>query len=94
MLLVVQFGLDSLIQQWKETAKKHASDVKKNEEVVRKLKKKKEQYEGEWCVSYATVLKYNTYCGLTTNNTSSVYITISTGVQWVCPLVRPWNVVN
>ena len=38
------------IQQWKKRAEEWEDEVKKNEEVVRKLEKKREQYEGELCV--------------------------------------------
>ena len=31
---------------------------------------------------------YNNTCGLTTNKASTIYITTSTSVQWVCPLVK------
>ena len=40
-------GAESLIQYWKKEAEKWEDKVKKSEEVVNKLEKKREQYEGE-----------------------------------------------
>ena len=40
-------GAEGLIQRWKKEAKESEDKVKKNEEVVKKLEKKREQYEGE-----------------------------------------------
>ena len=87
MLLVVQNWVDGGAQRCKKRAEEHASDVKKNEEVLRKLKKRKEQYEGEWWVILCNSVTV-------ANKASVVYITISTSVQWACPLVLSWNVVN
>ena len=39
---------ESKIQQYKKEAEEWEDKVKKNEEVVNKLEKKKEQYESEW----------------------------------------------
>ena len=41
-------GAESDIQRYKKLAEEWEDKVKKNEEVVNKLEKKKEQYEGEW----------------------------------------------
>ena len=40
-------GVEGDIQRWKREAKEWGDQVKKNEEVVEKLEKKREQYEGE-----------------------------------------------
>ena len=39
--------VEGLIQQYKKEAEEWEDKVKKNEEVVNKLEKKREQYEGE-----------------------------------------------
>ena len=39
---------EGYIQRYKKSAEKCEDKVKKNEEVVKKLEKKREQYEGEW----------------------------------------------
>ena len=41
-------GAESNIQRYKKSAEEWEDKVKKNEEVVNKLEKKREQYEGEW----------------------------------------------
>ena len=41
-------GAESTIQRYKKEAEEWEDKVKKNEEVVNKLEKKREQYEGEW----------------------------------------------
>ena len=43
-------GAESYIQRYKKEAEEWEDKVKKNEEVVKKLEKKREQYEGEWLV--------------------------------------------
>ena len=43
-------GVERYIQHWKKVAEEREDEVKKNEEFVRKLEKKREQYEGELCV--------------------------------------------
>ena len=40
-------GAEYWIQRWKKNAEEWEDAVKKNEEVVMKLEKKREQYEGE-----------------------------------------------
>ena len=40
-------GVEGIIQLWKKTAEEYEDKVKKNEEVVKKLEKKREHYEGE-----------------------------------------------
>ena len=40
-------GAEYDIQHWKKRAEEWENEVKKNEEVVKKLEKKREQYEGE-----------------------------------------------
>ena len=40
-------GVEGDIQYYKTEAEKWEDEVKKNEEVVKKLEKKREQYEGE-----------------------------------------------
>ena len=40
-------GVESYIQRYKKEAEEWEDKVKKNEEVVKKLEKKREQYEGE-----------------------------------------------
>ena len=40
--------VESTIQRCMKEAEKWEDKVKKNEEVVNKLEKKREQYEGEW----------------------------------------------
>ena len=43
-------GAESYIGHYKKKAEEWEDKVKKNEEVVNKLEKKREQYEGEWLV--------------------------------------------
>ena len=43
-------GRESEIQRYKKSAEEWEDKVKKYEEVVNKLEKKREQYEGEWLV--------------------------------------------
>ena len=40
-------GAEDYIQVWKKLAEEWEDKVKKNEEIVKKLEKKREQYEGE-----------------------------------------------
>ena len=42
-------GAAGRIQDWKKEEEQLKDKVKKNEEVVHKLEKKREQYEGELC---------------------------------------------
>ena len=73
MLLVVQWVQEKEAYVWKKRAEKCARYVKKNEEVIRNLVKKKEQYEGKWwAILCNSVNSYNIYCGPTTINTNTV----------------------
>ena len=40
-------GVEGLIQHWKKRAEEWVDAVKKNEEVIKQLEKKREHYEGE-----------------------------------------------
>ena len=42
-----EVGAEVGIQYWKKDAEKWEDEVKKNEEVVKELEKKREHYEGE-----------------------------------------------
>ena len=53
-------GAEGWIQQWKKIAEKREDEIKKKEDVVKKLEKKREQYEGElWVVLWNSVRLVN-----------------------------------